>query len=39
MNYNRNIPKKICGECGHEIEERTESYLHVCEQCMNKDEE
>ncbi|GEN35519.1 hypothetical protein ADA01nite_29790 [Aneurinibacillus danicus] len=33
------IPKKTCSECGCEIQERFESYIHVCERCINKKEE
>ncbi|WP_081413515.1 protein YhfH [Aneurinibacillus terranovensis] len=28
--------KKVCSECGCEIQEQVESYVHLCERCMNK---
>ncbi|MDC3413448.1 YhfH family protein [Aquibacillus sp. 3ASR75-11] len=39
LSFYRNLPKKICRECGCEIEEQHESYLFECERCMAKCEE
>ncbi|MED0676514.1 MULTISPECIES: protein YhfH [Aneurinibacillus] len=37
--FHKNLPKKECIECGCEIREQYESYLHLCERCINNMEE
>ncbi|HEX7064720.1 MAG TPA: protein YhfH [Bacillales bacterium] len=32
----KNLPPKVCVECGHRIEEQHESYMNVCEHCLRK---
>ncbi|ERI07462.1 MULTISPECIES: protein YhfH [Aneurinibacillus] len=39
LSFYRNLPKKECSECGCEIKEQYESYVHVCERCINRKEE
>ncbi|UOF89454.1 YhfH family protein [Fodinisporobacter ferrooxydans] len=36
---NQELPKKLCVECGKEIEEQVESLHHECERCVSKYEE
>lgn len=30
----RNLPRKKCLECGHEMEEQHECYGNTCEKCL-----
>jgi ArsR family metal-binding transcriptional regulator len=39
VEFFRNIPKKVCSECGEQMEEQAESYLFECERCLAKKEE
>jgi hypothetical protein len=39
MEFYMNLPRKICVECGCEIEEQHESYLYECERCFGRDHE
>lgn len=32
----RNLPPKVCVECGQRINEQSESYMNVCEHCLSK---
>ncbi len=34
MEFFRNMPAKICSECGKEFEEMHESYMNECEHCL-----
>nr|WP_257352321.1 protein YhfH [Pseudalkalibacillus decolorationis] len=34
MEFYRNLPSKICVDCGEKIEEQHESYLYTCEKCL-----
>ena len=38
-NTHKNQTKKECCECGCEIKEHTESYLYLCERCINHEHE
>lgn len=33
------LPKKVCAECGQEMEEQAESYMMECDYCLSKREE
>jgi hypothetical protein len=35
MEFYKNLPAKECCECGCEIKEQFESFLYLCERCMN----
>lgn len=35
----RNLPPKICVDCGYKIEEQHESYLTKCDHCLSKENE
>jgi ribosomal protein L37AE/L43A len=39
LELSRGFSKKECSECGCEIHEHYESYIHLCERCINKTEE
>ncbi|RXT02315.1 protein YhfH [Ammoniphilus sp. CFH 90114] len=39
LDFYRNLPVKICVECGCDIQEQHESYLYECERCLNSREE
>lgn len=39
VEFFRQLPKKVCLECGEPIEEQAESYLSECERCLAKKEE
>lgn len=39
MDFFRNLPPKICVECGSRIKEQHESYMNVCEHCLRKMQE
>jgi Zn finger protein HypA/HybF involved in hydrogenase expression len=36
VEFFRNIPKKVCADCGQPIEEQAESYLMECDHCLSK---
>ncbi|WP_176222125.1 protein YhfH [Tuberibacillus sp. Marseille-P3662] len=31
--FYRNLPPKVCADCGNQIEEQCESYLTQCDHC------
>ncbi len=35
----KELPKKICAECGQMIDEKVESFLMECDYCLSKKEE
>jgi len=35
----RDLPKKVCPECGEYIEEQAESYMMECDRCLANKEE
>ncbi|AIE60054.1 protein YhfH [Bacillus methanolicus] len=39
VEFFKNLPKKVCPECGQTITEQAESYLMECERCLSKKEE
>jgi hypothetical protein len=39
VEFFRNLPKKICAECGQNIHEQAESYLLECDRCLAKKQE
>lgn len=39
VEFFRNLPKKICAECGQNIQEQAESYLLECDRCLSKKQE
>lgn len=39
LEFYRNLPPKICVDCGHVIIEQHESYLTKCEHCLSKEHE
>ena len=39
VEFFRNLPKKVCPECGQQMEEQAESYMSECERCLAKKEE
>lgn len=39
VEFFRNLPKKVCAECGQNIHEQAESYLLECDRCLAKKEE
>ncbi|WP_082130153.1 protein YhfH [Aneurinibacillus tyrosinisolvens] len=39
LEFYRNLPKKMCSECGEHFEEQAESYLHECERCFGRNHE
>lgn len=39
LDFFRNLPKKVCAECGEPMEEQAESYLMECERCLAKRED
>lgn len=39
LEFYRNLPNKICVECGDHIIEQHESYLYECERCLNNKDE
>ncbi|WP_174733126.1 protein YhfH [Mesobacillus harenae] len=39
VEFFRNLPKKVCPECGEGVHEQAESYLMECERCLAKREE
>jgi len=36
VEFFRELPKKICAECGQIIVEQAESYLMECDRCLSK---
>jgi NADH pyrophosphatase NudC (nudix superfamily) len=36
VEFFRNMPKKICPECGEHMEEQAESYMIECDHCLEK---
>jgi len=36
VEFFKNLPKKVCPECGQMVEEQAESYLMECERCLAK---
>jgi hypothetical protein len=36
VEFFRNMPNKICPECGESIEDQAESYLLECDRCLAK---
>ncbi|WP_081773065.1 MULTISPECIES: protein YhfH [unclassified Bacillus (in: firmicutes)] len=39
VEFFRSLPKKVCPECGEQVHEMAESYLHECDRCLSKREE
>jgi hypothetical protein len=39
VEFFRNLPKKVCTECGQYILEQAESYLLECDRCLSKKQE
>lgn len=39
VEFFRQLPKKVCPECGEPIEEQAESYLNECDRCLSKKDE
>jgi ribosomal protein L37AE/L43A len=39
VEFFRNLPKKVCAECGQNIHEQAESYLLECDRCLAKKQE
>ncbi|WP_075981686.1 protein YhfH [Bacillus massilinigeriensis] len=39
VEFFRTLPKKVCPECGQQIEEQAESYLLECDHCLSKKSE
>ena len=38
VEFFRSLPKKVCAECGEQMEEQAESYMLECEHCLSKKE-
>lgn len=36
VEFFKQLPKKVCPECGQHVEEQAESYLMECERCLAK---
>ncbi|MBL4953925.1 YhfH family protein [Neobacillus sp. YIM B02564] len=36
VEFFRNLPEKVCPECGQQIEEQAESYFMECDHCLSK---
>ncbi len=36
IEFFKNLPQKICPECGDTMEEQAESYFLECEKCLSK---
>lgn len=34
VEFFRNLPKKVCPECGEQINEQAESYMMECDRCL-----
>ncbi|MFE8699461.1 protein YhfH [Cytobacillus sp. FJAT-54145] len=39
VEFFRNLPKKVCPECGQTVNEQAESYLMECDYCLSKKSE
>jgi hypothetical protein len=39
VEFFRNLPNKVCPECGQQKEEQAESYMIECERCLANKEE
>lgn len=39
VEFFRNLPKKVCPECGERVSEQAESYLMECDRCLSKKQE
>lgn len=39
VEFYKNLPKKVCPECGQVMTEQAESYLMECDRCLSKKEE
>ncbi|HZG71859.1 MAG TPA: protein YhfH [Chondromyces sp.] len=39
VEFFRQLPNKVCAECGDHIQEQAESYLMECERCLSKRDE
>ena len=37
LGFYKNLPSKICSDCGYDIIEQHELYLNKCEQCIKKE--
>lgn len=39
LEFFKELPKKLCAECGQIMEEQAESYMMECDHCLTKREE
>lgn len=39
MEFYRNLPPKVCVDCGKKMNEQCESYINQCDHCLSKAEE
>ncbi len=39
VEFFRTMPKKVCPECGEQMQEQAESYMMECDRCLAKKEE
>ncbi|WP_338470634.1 protein YhfH [Niallia sp. XMNu-256] len=39
VDFFKNLPKRVCPECGQVIEEQAESYIMECDHCLRMKEE
>lgn len=39
VEFFRQLPHKVCLECGEHMSEQAESYLQECDRCLSKKEE
>ncbi|WP_428909576.1 protein YhfH [Niallia sp. Krafla_26] len=39
VEFFRNLPKRMCPECGAVIEEQAESYIMECDHCLREKDE
>ncbi|MGJ7921562.1 protein YhfH [Neobacillus sp. LXY-4] len=39
VEFYRQLPYKVCSECGEHMTEQAESYLQECDRCLSKKEE
>ncbi|WP_147534847.1 protein YhfH [Bacillus marasmi] len=39
VEFFRQLPKKVCPECGDYMVEQAESYIQECDRCLAKKEE
>jgi len=33
IEFFRNLPEKICRECGHAMNEKADCYINICDEC------